>query len=166
MGKSTILKNYQKGDSMKKTKKSQRIKDIEYHLRNYHTYKVGIKNLTNQLNYIMPNVTANFELMEGSAGTFSISSNTEKYAIDRIESRKALDLHEDIKRYELIIKSIDEALKGLEETERDFIRYRYIEGMTIAKTSLKLGYSEQHIFNIRNHAFNKLLISLRGILEL
>lgn len=148
-----------------KSKKIQQIKEIEKHLRNYNTYKVGIKNLKNQLNYIMPNATANFELIDGSAGTFRITSSTEKYAIDRIESRKALDLHEDIKKYEIIISSIDEALKGLEETERKFIQYRYIEGMTIAKTSMKLGYSEQHIFNIRNHAFSKLLISLKGILE-
>jgi len=149
-----------------KTMKLQRIKDIEYHLRNYHTYKVGIKNLTNQLNYIMPNVTASYEIAEGSTGTFNIASKTEKYAIDRIESRKALDLHEDMKKYELIINAIDESLNGLDEMEKCFIEYRYFDGMTISKTAMKLGYSDKYIFNIRNQTFNKLLISLRGILQI
>jgi len=150
---------------MSKSVRIQNIKKIERHLRNYHTYKVGIKNLTKQLEYIMPSMTASYDLVGGSSGVFNIKSDTENYAIDRIESRRALELHEDIKRYEIIISAIDEALNGLEETEKEFIEHRYIEGMTITKTAMELGYSEQHIFNIRNRAFNKLLISLKGILE-
>jgi len=149
-----------------KSIKKQKIQQIEQHLRNYYTYKVGIKNLTNQLEYILPSMTANYEVVGGSNSVFNIKSETEDAAIDRIESRKALDLHEDIKRYELIIDAIDESLEGLGETEKGFIIKRYIEGMTITKTSLELGYSERHVFQIRNRAFNKLLISLKGILEI
>lgn len=146
-------------------KKKKQIKKIENHIKNYNMYKVGIKNLTNQLNYIMPNVTATYDVIGGGGSTFNISSSTENVAIDRIESKRALDLYEDIKRYELIIDSIDLALSELDELERKFIVIRYIQGMSIAKTSMELGYSQQHIFNIRKEVFEKLLISLRGILE-
>lgn len=148
-----------------KAKRIQMIKVIERHLRNYKTYEIGIKNLKKQLDYIMPNVTASYELVEGSSGTFNIASKTEGFAIDRIESRRALELYEDIKQYQMILDAIDEALSGLEEAEREFIRCRYMENMTIPKTAMQLGYSEKHIFNIRNSAFGKLLISLKGILQ-
>ncbi|GGJ76979.1 sigma-70 family RNA polymerase sigma factor [Virgibacillus salexigens] len=151
---------------MAKSKKMQRIKQIEYHLRNYHTYKVGIKNLMKQLDHIMPSMTASYDITGSSSGTFNIKSETENFAIDRIESRKALDLHEDIKRYELIINAIDESLNSLNDIEYEFIQNRYIEGKTIANTAMELGYSDKHIFNIRNSAFSKLLISLKGILQL
>ncbi|WP_236018171.1 hypothetical protein [Alicyclobacillus suci] len=59
----------------------------------------------------MPSMTARYDLAEGSHGTFFISSSTEKYAIDRIESKRALDLHEQIAHYQMIVDSIDKALK-------------------------------------------------------
>lgn len=149
-----------------RTTKIQNIKRLEYHLRNYQTYEVGIRNLKRQLDYIMPDITANYELAQGSSGTFNIRSDTEKYAIDRIESKKALDLHESIRRYELIISAIDESMNGLEEIEREFIKCRYFKNMSFAKTAQELTSSEKHIYNVRNVTFNKLLISLRGILDI
>lgn len=148
-----------------KTKRPQRVKQIEHHLRNYHTYKVGIKNLKNQLDYIMPSMTATYEVSEGSTGTFNIKSDTERYAIDRIESNKALAIHEDIARYTLIINSIDEALEDLGTLEKDFVESRYIQGNTVSQTSIKMGYSENQTFAIRNQALDKLLITLRGLVQ-
>lgn len=150
---------------LNKAARKRKIKRIEEHLRNYNSYKVGIKNLKLQLDYIMPSMTASYDLVGGSNSVFNIKSDTENYAIDRIESRRALELHEDIQRYEVIINAINESLKGLDELERDFIQCRYIEGMTIIKTAMELGYSEQHTFTIRNKTLNKLLISLKGIAE-
>lgn len=150
---------------LNKAARKRKIKRIEEHLRNYNSYKVGIKNLKLQLDYIMPSMTASYDLVGGSNSVFNIKSDTENYAIDRIESRRALELHEDIQRYEVIINAINESLKGLDELERDFIQCRYIEGMTITKTAMELGYSEQHTFTIRNKTLNKLLISLKGIAE-
>lgn len=146
--------------------KGRMVKEIEQHLRHYKTYHVGIRNRKKQLEFIMPNMTANYDLAEGSNGTFRISSSTEKYAIDRIESRRALDLHEDIKRYELIISSIDEAMKELSEVEQTFVKYRYFQDMTVSKTARLMGYSEKHIFSIRHSVMDKLLISLRGLVDL
>lgn len=147
----------------KKTRRIKEIKKIEKLLRQYTTYKIGLMTLQKQLDYIMPNITATYELVEGTSGTFKISS-TEKYAIDRIESKRALLLHEDIEKYRMIIESIDEAVSELDPIERKFVEVRYINRKTIAQTSIELGYSEKHVFNLRNQVMDKLLISLRGLL--
>lgn len=148
-----------------KALKSKHIKRIEKHLRQYTTYKIGMMTLQKQLDHIMPNVTATYKLSEGSNGTFEITSETEDYAVDRIESKKALMLHEDIERYGIIIESIDQAVSDLDEIERKFVEVRYINRKTIAQTSIELGYSEKHIFNLRHQVMDKLLISLRGLTQ-
>lgn len=144
--------------------KIKRIKHIENHLRKYNTYKAGVEALKLQLDYIMPELTVNYSSGGGGNGTFNIQSETEKYAIDRIESSRALEIHENMERYNVIIKSIDEAMKDLDSIEKEFIKKRYFEGMTIPKTAIELGYSEKYVFNIRNQIFEKLLISLKGLL--
>lgn len=149
---------------METKSKNKQVKKLEKYLRNYKAYKVGLLSLQKQLDYIMPNVTATYELMEGSSGTFRIASTTENYAIDRIESKKALILHEDINHYTMILDTIDEALNELEEIERKFIHIRYIQRKTVTQTALDLGYSEKYIFNLRNQVFDKLLISMRVLL--
>lgn len=146
--------------------KTKQIKKIEKHLRKYTTYKIGLVSLQKQLDYIMPDITATYELTEGNNGTFKINSLTKDYAVDRVESKKALMLHEDMERYNIIIESIDEAVSDLDELERKFIEVRYINRKTIAQTSIELGYSEKHIFNVRNQVMDKLLISLRGLIQL
>ncbi|WP_018130699.1 sigma-70 RNA polymerase sigma factor region 4 domain-containing protein [Effusibacillus pohliae] len=145
--------------------KKQQIRSIETHLRHYRMYKSGIRNLQKQLDYIMPSMTANYEMREGSSGTFVISSTTEKYAIDRIESKRALDLHEQIRRFQLIVDSIDDAVGELAEMEQQFVRYRYFDGCSVKKTAELMGYSEKNIFVIRNQTMDKLLISLAGVLD-
>jgi DNA-directed RNA polymerase specialized sigma subunit len=113
----------------------------------------------------MPNITATYEVSEGSSGTFNIKSDTENYAIDRIESKKALILHEDIAKYDMLIGSMDQAIEELDDIEKKFIQLRYIERRTIMQTSIELGYSEKYVFNLRNHVMDKLLISLKGLLQ-
>lgn len=145
----------------------QNIRTIEYHLKNYKQYRVGIKNLKMQMDYIMPDITANYSLVGGSSGTFMINSKTEKYAIDRIESKRALRLHEKIKEYKLIIDSIDLAMSQLTDAEKKFIDLRYFRGESINEVTEKIGYSTpKSVFNLRNQVFDKLLISLSGILAI
>lgn len=145
--------------------RDKRIKRIEHHLRNYKTYKVGLYNLKKQLDYIMPSMTATYELANGSSGTFNIKSDTEKYAIDRIESKKALMIHENISQYELIIGSIEKALENLEDIEKEFVDERYFKGKPINHIVNKLGFSEKYVFTIRNQVMDKLLISLKGLIQ-
>ena len=147
---------------MTETKK-QAIRVIERHLRNYKTYKVAIKNLQKQLDYIMPNITASYELKEGSTGVFNIKSSTEEAVLDRLESARALQLHEQIRQYKLIVESIDEALEALGEQEKRFIQLRYFEGRSIEKAAEELHCSVQNAFKIRSHALDRLVISLKDV---
>lgn len=145
--------------------KRSQIKKIELALRQYKSYIVGVRNLQKQLDFIMPAMTASYELREGSNGAFVLNSTTEKYAIDRIESKRALDIHDKIRQYELIVGCIDEALVEVNEQEKEFVTYRYFSGWSIAKCAAEMGYSEQNLFLIRKQLMNKLLISLTTVLE-
>ncbi|MBI0580902.1 sigma-70 family RNA polymerase sigma factor [Neobacillus cucumis] len=141
----------------------RKVQKIEAHLRNYHQYKIGINNLKLQLESIMPKMTASYELCEGSSGSFIIISSTEQYAIDRIESKRALDLHEQIETNKIITTSIDNALDGLDIEERKIIECRYFYHVTIQKMAMTLGYSESTVFKIRNRIMMKLIHSLHGL---
>ena len=139
---------------------------IESHLRHYNTYKVGIVNSKKQLDYIMPSMVARYEV-DGQGTGFYISNNTERVAIDRIESKRALDLHENIKQFELICTSIERAHKELQPQEQDFVKLRYFDCQPIEKVKRELGYSEDRsIYRIRRHVLDKLLISLNNLLAM
>ena len=146
--------------------KNEQFKKIARHLSNYHVYKAGIINLQNELDRIMPGITVSYEVMEGSIGTFTFKSKTEDYAIDRIESKRALQLHEDIATYKIIVESIDNALAQLDEKERDYVRYRYIQGNPVHLVAQKLCYSERQCQAIRDMAKDKLLITLKNIVHI
>jgi len=147
----------------KKSDRKKVIRVIERHLRNYKTYKVAIKNLQKRLDYIMPNITASYELREGSTGTFNIRSSTEDAALDRLESARALFLHEQIKQYRLITESIDEAIEALGEQEKNFVVLRYFEGKSMEGIAMELHCSVQNVFKIRTNTLERLLISLSDI---
>lgn len=147
-------------------KKKEDFKIIESHLRNYRNYITGIKNMHKQLDYNMPRVTASWEMKEEKIGVFIPSSSVEKYAIDRIESNWALQLHEDIIIYDLVINSIDEAVSQLKDDEQEFVQNRYFNNNSITETAETMGYSERQIFLIRNSVKDQLLISLKNILML
>lgn len=145
-----------------KTLKQKRRK-IENHLKSYQQYKIGIKNLKLQLDTIMPNITVSYEVREGSVGAFMIQSETEKYAIDRIESKRALDLHEQMKLYELLVNCIDAAIEKLDDDEKKFVECRYFSNFTMRKISIQLGYGESTLFNIRTRVLDKLTYSLGNL---
>jgi RinA family phage transcriptional activator len=142
------------------------IREIEAYLRNYKAYKVGIANTKQQLEWIMPSVTAQYSASEGSSGTFDISSKVEKAVLDRLESKQALDLHEEMSRSQLIVDSIDRAIGELDEIEKGFIEHRYLKKKSIPGVAESLGYHEKYLHKIRNNVMDKLLISLSNILKL
>lgn len=146
--------------------KKEKVKQIEYHLRQYKTYKISIKNIEQQLDWILPSMTAQYSANEGSTGTFNITSKVETAVLDRLESKQALDLNEEKERYQLIVDSIDRALGPLDEVEKDFVQYRYFERKGIAEVAEAMGYSEKWLHNIRNRVMDSLLISLSNILKL
>lgn len=144
--------------------RNKSIRILESYLLNYRTYKVGIDNLQKKLDFIMPGITATYEVREHSVGSFIFSAETEGSVMDRIESKHALDLYEEMSKIQVIVDAIDKALGGLEELERTFIKLRYFKGKSIEQISMVFGYSERSIYNIRTQAMDKLLISLSSIL--
>jgi DNA-directed RNA polymerase specialized sigma subunit len=152
---------------MKNQTKITKERILENHLRLFKTYQVGIKNCEQQLEYIMPSLITSYGIDSGGTSFFSISNPTEKFALDRIEGKRALDLREEIERYKLITFCIQNALDDLKEKECDFVEYRYFECLPIQEVKFKLGYSEdKSVFRIRRHVLDKLLISLSNLFSI
>ena len=143
--------------------KKKSIKIIETHLRNYRSYKVAVRNLQNQLDLIMPNVTTSYELKEGSTGVFKIWSTTEQVALDRLESARALQINEQMRNYQIIIDSIEEALNALGEQERLYVELRYFEGLNTERIADKMSCSIPNLFRLRKRVLDRLLISLSDV---
>lgn len=146
--------------------KAMKERAIEAHLRFYKTYLVGIQNCEQQLEYIMPSLVTRYEITADNE-SFWIVNNTEKVALDRIESKRALDLKEEIEQYKIITSSIENAMKNLSEAERQFVMLRYFECKPMAVVTDALGYTEEKsCYRIRRHVLDKLLISLHNLLSL
>ena len=143
--------------------KKKSIKIIETHLRNYRSYKVAIRNLQNQLDLIMPNVTTSYELKEGSTGVFKIWSTTEQVVLDRLESARALQIDEQIRNYQIIVDSIEEALNALGEQERLYVELRYFEGLNTERIADKMSCSIPNLFRLRKRVLDRLSISLSNV---
>lgn len=138
-------------------------KEIEHHLRHYRSYKIGIANLKKKLDLFYPNITTNYELREDRSSVFTVRSTTEETALHRLESKEALDIHETISKYQLIVDSIDEALKEMTETEKRFIQLRYFECKSFDHITNEMNFSIRTINRIRSRVLNKLSISLRNL---
>lgn len=145
--------------------KGKAIKIIEHHLRNYKTYKIGIKNLQKSLDDILPQITTNYTLREGSSGSFDITSNVETAVLDRVEGSRAIYLREQMLELQGIVESIDEAVGALGDRERTFVKERYFEGLTIEQVAPKIHTSPDNVFHIRKQVLGSLTISLRNIIK-
>lgn len=150
---------------MKRERKDKK-REIENYLRHYNSYKVGIANIQQQLDWILPGVTAVYSADAGSSGTFNIKSKVEDAVLDRLESRQALDLKEDMEMYKLIVNSIDRAISRLEKNERTFVEERYFKLKPMIQVAAVMGYHEKHVHRIRNIVIDKLMIGLSNILKL
>jgi RinA family phage transcriptional activator len=146
--------------------KKAKIKEIEYHLRQYKTYLISIKNIEQQLEWILPSVTASYSAQEGSSGTFNIASKVEMAVLDRLESKQALDLMEEKEKYLIITRSIQRAIEAFDSREKTFVEKRYFERKGIAEVAAEMGYSDKWLHSIRNNIMDSLLISLSNILKL
>lgn len=139
---------------------------IENYLSKYNTYLIGIRNCQKQLDYIMPSLTARYET-NGERATFYIANNTEQVAIDRIASKQALDLFEEIEQYKLIVTSIDEALCDLDEEQLEFVKHRYFQGKKMYQIKEIMGYAqEKALYRIRSQILDKFSISLKNLISL
>jgi hypothetical protein len=137
---------------------------IENYLSKYNTYKIGMKNCQKQLDYMMPSLTARYE-SDGSSASFFIANNTERVALDRLTSKRALDLIEEIEYSKLIIECIENALEDLDEQEKQFVEFRYFKGFKVYEIKPLMMISEEKTFyRIRRLTLDKLLISLNNLI--
>lgn len=146
--------------------KAQKERVIEWHLRHFSTYQVGIVNCQKQLDYIMPSLVSGYSQM-GNDSLFYVGNNTERVAIDRIESKRALDLREQIAKNQIIIESIKRAFEELNEQEQNFVKLRYFENKSIQKVKEIMSYSdEKSLYRIRKKVLDRFSISLNNLLSL
>lgn len=139
-------------------------KKIEKHLKKYKKYKISIQNLERTLDLMYPKITSVLEPREGSSGNFNPKSDTEEFAIKRIEKREKTE--QSISQYKLIIDSIDAALKQLEPLEREFVEMRYIQNQNMKKVAVHLGYSLRMVYTINEEVKEELLITLHNLTQI
>lgn len=139
---------------------------IENFLYKYKTYKIGIKNCQQQLDYMMPSLTARYD-SDGRSASYYIANNTERVALDRISSKRALDLLEEIERNKIIISSIDNALTELDEKQKLFVEFRYFSGLKMYEVKEQMFVSEEKtLYRIRRQVLDKFAISLGSLVNL
>lgn len=152
--------------SKESRKKKQAIRTIEFHLRNYRAYKVGVINLKIKLDMILPSITTDYEIKEGSTGVFVVKSKVEDVVICRLESLEALKAHQTIQLYEMIVNTVDRAVQQLQDEERQFVKLRYFDNLPVHEICKRLVCSERTFHRIRYHVLNHFLISLANIKDL
>jgi DNA-directed RNA polymerase specialized sigma subunit len=115
---------------------------------------------------MLPSLTTKFT-SDGLSANYYISNNTEQVALDRITSKKAIFLTEEIAQYKVIISSIDNALDELDEKQRAFVEYRYFAGLKMYEVKAKMGVTEEKtLYRIRRQVLDKFLISLSSLSNL
>lgn len=148
------------------TNRDVRERIIENFLNKYNTYKIGIKNSEQQLDYMLPTLTTRYE-SDGVTASYFIANNTERVALDRITSKRALDLLEEIEHYKIIISSIDNALTELDEKQKNFVNYRYFNHLKMYEVKAKMNVSEEKtLYRIRRQVLDKFAISLSSLINL
>lgn len=149
-----------------KNNRNVRERTIENFLNKYYTYKIGIKNCQQQLDYMMPSLTARYD-SDGRSASYYIANDTERVALDRITSKRALDLLEEIERYKIIITSIDNAMEELDMKQKVFVQLRYFEGLKMYEIKVQMHVSEEKtLYRIRRHVLDKFEISLGSLINL
>jgi DNA-directed RNA polymerase specialized sigma subunit len=139
---------------------------IENYLNKYFTYQIGIKNCQNQLDYMLPSLTCRYD-SDGKSASYFISNDTEQVALDRITSKRALDLLEEIEQYKLVLTSIDNALGELSEKQKKFIELRYFRGLKMYEIKPLMHVAEEKaLYRIRRQVLDKFLISLNNLFSL
>lgn len=151
---------------MRKINQNAKEHTIETFLNKYRTYQIGMKNCKQQLNYMLPSLTVKFT-SDGKTATYHIKNNAEEVALDRIISKKAIDLTEEMARYKLIIASIDNAMGELDEKQKQFVELRYFDGLKMYEVKAKMNVSEEKtLYRIRRQVLDRFVISLSSLMTL
>lgn len=149
---------------MKKHKSRDDLRTIENILRKYRQYKVGIQNLSRQIE-MWPKVSSDSLTSERSYCLSIPRSGLPDDCMSEPIEPEVADLRKKYYKYTLIVESIDQSLEELSEIEKTFIEYRYFQMWSIRRISIEIGYSESSVHVIRRTCLKKLSISLSGIVS-
>jgi DNA-directed RNA polymerase specialized sigma subunit len=114
---------------------------------------------------LIPGFHAHYQIDNNNKTHFQLSTDSElPQSIDRSSSLKALFIYEELVQKKMVLDSIEKSLEQLNQTEEKYVNLRHFQEKSVVATSMKLGYSEKYIFQLRKKVLDKLLIPLSGLL--
>ncbi|MBZ4656496.1 MAG: putative sigma factor [Thermoanaerobacter sp.] len=142
--------------------KDKYYRETEYFLYNYKMFEISIENLKREIEYLEneDGVTGIDYSSEKISPTYKFSSITEDTVL--AVSEKIHYLQRCIERIQSKIDSINRALEGLTEIEREIIEKRYFEGKPWYVIAYEVSYNERWCKELRRRAISKIAIGIHG----
>jgi len=136
-------------------------KATEKFLYNYNSLKASIENMKQEIEELdYREISAvNYE-KEPTGKTYAFHSITEEAGIRAAEKKKLLE--ERIKATQSKLERIDRAIKALNDTERQIITERYINGKQWWQVAYIVKFNERWCKELRRRAVQKVAIGLFG----
>lgn len=136
-------------------------KATEKFLYNYNSLKASIENMKQEIEEMdYREISAvNYE-NETTGETYAFHSTTEEAAVYTADKKSLLEQR--IKTTEGKIERIDRAIKALNDTERQIITERYINGKQWWQVAYIVKFNERWCKEIRRRAVEKIAIGLFG----
>lgn len=115
--------------------------DFEGILRDYNANKDALKSIKKQIDYFETGQGVEY----GELSYWDIINNPNTMEV----------LHDKYDELNLYVSLVDNALAGLQESERNALKTFFIEGNTAEKSADKLGCSVREFFRVKSLAFDK-----------
>ena len=141
------------------------------YLKNYRLFKVSVKNLTSDLNYIR-NVIAKDIDLAATIGKYGDKMSSGSNGITQTEAafeqrqellNKAQSIENNIHELWRIIVKIEKALDGLKEEDAEIVRDYYILGQNWDAVGEMHGYSESWVKKKGNKAVKAVALMIFGL---
>lgn len=136
-------------------------KATEKFLYNYNSLKASIENMKQEIKEMdYREISAIDYEKEPTSETYAFHSATEESAIYAADRKNLLEKR--IKITEGKLERVDRAVSALNDTEREIINLRYIEGRQWWQVAYEVRYSEKWCKELRKRAINKIAVGLFG----
>ena len=136
-------------------------KATEKFLYNYNSLKASIENMKQEIEEMdYREISAIDYEHEPTSETYAFHSTTEESAVYAADKKSLLEQR--IKTTEGKIERIDRAIEALNDTEKQIITERYINGKQWWQVAYSVRINERWCREIRRRAVNKIAIGLFG----
>ena len=135
---------------------------VEDLLKNYNMKKINIENLKQEIEYVKEDTEMKGISYDGvsTSPTNEIKSIVESTVLGNME--KVSYLEHLIKRHQVDLDKLDNALEALEDVERTVVVEKYINAKQWWQVAIVVRFSETHARRIRKQAIKKLSIGIYG----